>query len=49
MNTLNLRPKKEKGNRKEGRSIGLVPLSAELMVVMQEMITMEVRSYMIRL
>ena len=46
-NTLNLMPEKEKeGNGEEDRSIGLVPLSAELMEVMQEMIKKEVRSYM---
>ncbi|XP_062156112.1 transcription factor MYB44-like [Alnus glutinosa] len=34
-------------NREEDRGLGLVPLSAELMAVMQEMIKKEVRSYML--
>nr|WRH07712.1 MYB44 [Betula platyphylla] len=34
-------------NPEEDRGIGLVPLSAELMAVMQEMIKKEVRSYML--
>lgn len=34
-------------NREEDRGIGLVPLSAELMAVMHEMIKKEVRSYML--
>ena len=48
-NTLNLRPEKKNRNGKGGRSIGLVPLSVELIAVKHEMIKKEVRSNLIRL
>lgn len=44
-NTLSLMPEKETNGGEEDRSIGLVPLNAELMAVMQEMIKKEVKNY----